>query len=248
MIKNVIPQRLDVGTGFIITSTGKVSTQCDLIIYDKNNCPLIENGNLQRFFPIECVVAIGEIKSDLNKEKFKEALLKLKNNKLLRNEIPSKNNYVFKELNNSEFNPKKNVYDGIMSFLICNKFDFNYDNMVNEMNDIYDGCELYLRHNMILSINDGVLMYKGFPNKNQLAIYPEIGNMVLINSLIKPYSKENPYAEYKNLNVSCYKYEHIIAFLNYMYMGTSTTSILYPEMSNYLSNIRVHEAIDEKKN
>ena len=250
MIRNVIPQRLDIGTGFIITSTGKVSTQCDLIVYDKNNCPLIENGNKQRFFPIECIVAIGEIKSDLDKEKLKEALLKLKNNKLLRNEIPQNNSYIFKNSNliGGGFNPKNNINDEIITFLICNKLNFNYDNLVNEMNNIYDNCEVYLRHNMILSINDGTLMYKGFPQKNQLACYPQIINKTLINSLVKPYKGENPYAEYKSWNIRCYKYVHIVAFLNYIYMGTSTTSILYPEMSNYLAETRLNEFIDEKEN
>lgn len=118
---------MEIGSGFIITSTGKVSTQCDLIIYDKNNSPLIENNNKQRFFPIECVVGIGEVKSDLNKKQFKDALLKLKNNKQLRNEIPEQSCYIFKHLkDNNNFNAKNNVFDEIITFLICNKFDFDY--------------------------------------------------------------------------------------------------------------------------
>lgn len=49
LLKPFLPSRLAVGTGFIITHQNKQSTQCDLIIYDKENTPVIENGD-QRFF------------------------------------------------------------------------------------------------------------------------------------------------------------------------------------------------------
>lgn len=243
LLKNIIPQRLEIGTGFVITSTGKISTQCDIIIYDKNNSPLIKNDNCQTFFPIECVVAIGEIKSNLKKTNLKEALQKLAKNKLLRNEIPSNNPYIFKDFQCEKYNAKDNILDEVITFLICNKFDFIYDNIVNEMDEIYDNCENYLRHNMVLSIEDGVLMYKGFPKENQFACYPIIQGKKLLNSLLKPYNKED--IEVKDLNIKCNKYEHIIAFLNYMYMGTSTTSILYPEMTNYLTRTRLNKTINE---
>ena len=237
LIKTMIPQRLDIGSGFIITSTGKISTQCDLIIYDKNSCPLIENGNLQRFFPIECVVAIGEVKSNLNKQKLKDALLKLKNIALLRNEISPNNSYVFNDENYTEFNPKEHIYDRVMTFLICNEIDGRYESLVNEMDEIYDGCETYLRHNMILVVKDGVFMYRVIPDKKNI-LYPEMKGVKMINSFIQPS------IEKKGGNVG-YKYGHIIDFLNYIYMGTASTSILYPEITNYLFTERIRKRIDE---
>ena len=53
LLRNVVPMRLDFGTGFIIDSKGNVSHQCDIVIYDANNTPLIENNEKQRFYPIE---------------------------------------------------------------------------------------------------------------------------------------------------------------------------------------------------
>lgn len=44
-----------------MNSENKISTQCDIIIYDINH--KTEN---QKFFPIETVIAVGEIKSDLH--------------------------------------------------------------------------------------------------------------------------------------------------------------------------------------
>lgn len=247
LIRNVIPERLEVGDGFVITSTGKISTQCDLIIYDKNNCPLIENNNKQRFFPIECVVAIGEIKSDLSKIKFKEALNKLKDNKLLRNEIPKNNAYIFNDGRTSEYNPIKNVKDQIITFIVCNKLDFEYANIVNEMDEIYDNDEnYYLRHNMILSIYDGTIMYKEIKEKNRFIFYPYINNEKLLNSILQPVKSEY-IINFNGTNIQCNKFEHIIGFLNYLYMGVSTTAIMYPEMTNYLGNTRIKRSIDENR-
>lgn len=58
-----IPSRLDIGTGFLINAEGDISTQCDIIIYDRYTTPIIESSGNQRFFPIETVAAVGEIKS-----------------------------------------------------------------------------------------------------------------------------------------------------------------------------------------
>ena len=35
LLRKIIPRKLEIGDGFIITSQGGISTQCDLIIYDK---------------------------------------------------------------------------------------------------------------------------------------------------------------------------------------------------------------------
>lgn len=230
MLRCIVPHRLDIGTGFIITADGKVSTQCDIIIYDKNHSPLIENTEYQRFYPIESVVAVGEIKSDLSKEKLKDALFKLKNFKMLRKNVSTDEHFIYRELNGSKYSPEYNPYDQITTFLICNKFNFNYENIVNEMNDIYSQCDNYLRHNMILSINDGCLMYK---DKNQqFMVYPIIGTEKLRNSLLKP----------TEFNI----YDHIVMFLNYLYMSVSSTTILYPDMSCYIDFDRKCVPIDEK--
>ena len=59
-----------------------VSTQCDIVMYDKDTIPLIDNG-IAHFYPVEIVKGIGEVKSTLNKVEFTKALVKLARNKLL---------------------------------------------------------------------------------------------------------------------------------------------------------------------
>lgn len=71
----LLKKSYDIGDWFIITSKDTVSTQCDIVIYDNNTIPLIQDNSV-KFFPVETVVGIGEIKSSLNKTQFKETLQK----------------------------------------------------------------------------------------------------------------------------------------------------------------------------
>ena len=78
LLKPLLPRRLSIGTGFIVSKKNNVSSQCDLIIFDNTNTPVFENYD-QRFFPVECVVGVVEVKSKMTKTQLKEALIKLTN-------------------------------------------------------------------------------------------------------------------------------------------------------------------------
>ncbi|MBU1220268.1 hypothetical protein KKF34_06970 [Myxococcota bacterium] len=73
LLKKSIPQKYGIGTGFIVwledhvNNIVKISSQMDIIIYDKENgIPIIDAGAFQ-IFPIECVFAIVEVKTELRK-------------------------------------------------------------------------------------------------------------------------------------------------------------------------------------
>ena len=146
-----------------------------------------------------------------------------------------------------EFNPSKNIKDEIITFLVCNRLNFEYKNIVNEMDEIYNDQRYYLRHNMILSIKDGAVMYKGFPKEHQFMFYPYINDKKLVNSILQPFMSQYNVKIEDNSNIQYNKYEHIIGFLNYLYMGTSTTAVMYPEMTNYLGEMRIKNSIIENK-
>ena len=83
-IKQITPSRLSVGQGFVINTYKHISHQCDIVLYDGTCSPQLVSPNNQFFFPVECVAAIGEVKSRLTKEQLKEALIKLSQNKIMR--------------------------------------------------------------------------------------------------------------------------------------------------------------------
>ncbi len=228
IIKNLIqpflPTRLAIGSGFIITSEDNISTQCDLIIYDKENTPVIETDE-QRFFPIECVAGVIEVKSVLTKSDLKEALIKLSKIKTLRNDITT-NVYTFKDgLTHIPFNTKINIRDQIATFLICEKVDFNYEKDINTFfKETYNDIDKSLFHNLILSLKDGCFMY--CDGKTSI-YYPyfDYNTQQFINELLVPH-------------LSGYQYEHILAFINYFFMIISSVSILCLEITTYLGQKR----------
>jgi hypothetical protein len=161
-----IPERFGITSGFIITPTGEISTQCDVIIYDKYKTPKIQNMERQRFFPIEAVLAVGEVKSTINSiSELNGYLQKLSTVKTFRNLVsdPVPYNRGARHLKKSfPFDPELVFSDNIFTFLICHKLDFEID--INKID--YDGIDIKLWHNMVLSLKDGLLCYQGEKTKN----------------------------------------------------------------------------------
>lgn len=142
ILRNLLKKSYSIGDGFILTNKDRVSTQCDIIIYNSESIPLVQDS-LVKFYPVENVIGIGEVKSSLNKTQFKETLIKLAQNKSLQMERikkDSKTNYF-------------DEYNSICSFLICNDVDF--DLQAIKFDDIYKGLDISLRHNCILIVNKG---------------------------------------------------------------------------------------------
>ena len=236
IIKNFLspflPTRLAIGSGFIITSKNRISTQCDIIVYDKEHTPLIENSE-QRFFPVECVVGVIEVKSKLTKSTLKEALIKLTAIKDLRNDIGS-NPYIFKDYkDDTKFDCKLKVRDQMATFLICESIDIDIEKEINTLfADVYAGIDKALFHNMILSLDNCCYLYFD-GTKPIYQAYWDYTKPVFKNECILPH----PIG---------YKKEHILAFLNYFYMIISSISVMDIEITNYLGASRAKRVLIEK--
>lgn len=224
--KFIIPTRLEIGQGFLINTFGDVSHQCDVVIYDPKSTPLLESSERQFFYPVETVAAVGEIKSILSKSQFKETINKLANVKILREKI--KNPVIIKKEHLGSYNTDMDPYDQIFTFIICKKLNFDISNLASEINTMYDSSISYRhRHNLILSIEDGLLAY--YDNNGKTMMYPKCGD-VLKNRFIYP--QENPYS-------------HLKLFCSYLFLGTSSATILYPEFTDYMGSIVGGMKIDE---
>lgn len=211
-LKYFIPERLNIDDGFIITADDSTSTQCDIIIYDKSSTPLIKGEKGQKFFTQETVVAIGEIKSNLDKSNLGKALNKLARNKKLRR---MGSTIIYKDPSNPDVTNNSIPYNHISSFLICNKLDFNINNIINDIDNLYDSDIDYQdRHNIILSLEDGIILYTD--GKKNLP-YPKFVN--INNAIFNPASNNN---------------HHIKAFAHFLYMVTSSSTIYYPDLILYM--------------
>jgi hypothetical protein len=201
----------------VINTSNEVSTQCDIIIYDSQNTPLIQDDELQTFYPIESIVSVGEIKSRVSKTIFIDALKKLSNIKKMRENI--KTPVILYPITQRPYDPKNYLYDQIFTFLICEKLDFNFSNILQEFDTIYGEISPYHRHNLILSIEDGLLCYY---DGVKTMMYPIIKNKSCKNRLVV--SGENKYTPFK-------------LFASYTFLATSSTTVLYPEVTDYMGSI-----------
>ena len=157
-----IPENYGISSGFIIASDGEISHQCDIIIYDKRKTPKIQNLESQRFFPIETILGVGEVKSTIRSiGVLNDYLRKLSKLKVLRSLVKDPTPYKrggFK----TPYNPKSNFADNIFTFLLCYKLDFEFD--LDKID--YGEVDFRLWHNMVLSLKDGLLTYKTGKTKN----------------------------------------------------------------------------------
>lgn len=157
-----IPETFGIESGFLINAAGDISSQCDVIIYDKTRTPRIHNLEKQRFFPIETVLGVGEVKSTIGSmSDLNGYLAKLSATKTLRLRIPNPVPYRRGELK-SPFDPTRLFSDNIFTFLLCYKFGFELDVRKLDYGDI--GHELW--HNMVLSLQNGLISYQGTETKN----------------------------------------------------------------------------------
>lgn len=141
-----------VSDGFIITSNDNVSSQCDIVIYDNLDFPILEN-NFTQFFSIESVIAIGEVKSALNKTDFKNALRKLSGNKKLSDDLKTE----------AKIPGKGREHNFPVSFLVCKNLSFDCSNI--DFENIYKDIPREYWHNFILIIDKGIYLYN-FKFKN----------------------------------------------------------------------------------
>jgi len=221
-LKYFTPKSLDISSGFVITSADEVSTQCDLIVYDHVNTPLLQSDDRQKFFPIETVVAIGEVKSILSKADFKKAVAKLSAVKQLRTST-RKEGVIFRS-KAGEINIANHPGDHLFTFLLCKKLDFDLNDISSLLNEAYEGIPVLHWYNVILSIEDGLFLYHDGIKLHSLpanSFNNEVPTPPIIPVLHNENTEDDQFANFK-------------FFAQIYYLQTSNATIYYPEMLYYL--------------
>ncbi len=210
LLRLLLGTEVSVSDGFVITSENQISTQCDIVVYNSNVSPFIADG-IAKMFPAEEVRMIGEIKSTMSRQDFIDALRKMAENK--KKIIDGRKGDGI-----SPYGRKAETYNTIVSFLVCNKFDFAYDKLTYE--EIYSGIDRKYWHNSILSVEDATLSYhlsfSDFSDKIQEEFRKNSINMETISAWQYPifaYGKELWPTKQNHVHVRTEKkYEHIKRF------------------------------------
>ena len=85
-LEQILPRGIGVGSGFIIDSSKGTSRQMDVVLYEKDICPVFSiNGTPETtYYPCEGVIAAGEIKSSIGTNELKDCFRKIASVKRLR--------------------------------------------------------------------------------------------------------------------------------------------------------------------
>lgn len=140
-----LPQTFGISTGFVVSSKGTISHQCDIVIFDKTITPALQLPSMHRFFPIESVVAVGECKSQLDDSELKKALIKLSQIKQMK-ELASRAETI-----NKQYCADKGLG---FTFLICESVPEKSFTSKN-IDEVYGDGKRY-KHDLLLSLKNGL--------------------------------------------------------------------------------------------
>ena len=85
-LKQLLPRGVGVGSGCVIDSYGNTSRQMDVVLYERELCPVfaINQDPASTYYPCEGVIAVGEIKSVIDSRELEDIFNKIKSVKELR--------------------------------------------------------------------------------------------------------------------------------------------------------------------
>lgn len=184
-LEMLLPNSVGVGSGCIIDSYGNTSKQMDIIIYEKEFCPVfcLNESSETTYYPCEGVIAVGEIKSTLNSKELSNIFKKSKSVKNLKrysvaetgqlnlgkyHSYRSYNSKVSFECTPDEgFDQENKILDQIFCFALCGKLELKPETLVNKfaenLNETKNGEEI----NLISILNNGLIFFR---NKSQKKI------------------------------------------------------------------------------
>jgi hypothetical protein len=178
----LLPAYVSIGSGLLIDSYGEQSKQQDIVMFERDFCPVysINDTPGATYFPIEGVIANGEVKSSVNKNVLFEALDNIRSAKLLRR-YPHKTDAGFGSLAgfrnfgmvssfaatpNDEFNQNLKFQDQIYSFILCNSFTHSPDAVLDNLVEYQRLHGHECMPNIIISLNNGFIQGMQSNNEN----------------------------------------------------------------------------------
>ncbi|EAK0440929.1 hypothetical protein IO418_000721 [Campylobacter lari] len=216
-LEALLPSGVGVGSGFVIDLYGGVSKQSDIVIYEKNFASRFIQNNVEdyAYYSCENVLAVGEIKSNVNSNDIKDSIEKLKLVKQIQREKP-KEKGVYRNfftsisiqgVESQSFDPVTNETDQIFTFLIAKTLP-SIEIIHKNLKDIC-GDKKYLYPNCFVSI-EGKSFY--YANNESILI------SAINSEYIDEGNFENPFAYFINHLTTFIKYARTTELNNYKYL------------------------------
>jgi len=175
-LEMLLPKFVGVGSGCIIDSFGKTSKQMDIVLYEKDYCPVfcINESQETTYYPCEGVIAVGEVKSALNSKELTNIIDKIQSVKVLkrysevthgalRSSYYSYRNFgsrtCFQGSAEEDFNQDLKITDQIYCFALCGDLDITTETLANNFESELTRIGFKNEVNLISILNHGIVGY-----------------------------------------------------------------------------------------
>ncbi len=176
-LEHILPSGIGVGSGCVIDSYGNTSKQMDVVLYEKNICPVysINDTPDTTYYPCEGVVAVGEIKSSLSSDELEDIFLKIESVKRLKRfstETPrpirvGELRFPYRHYGTTgpathgnpgtDYNQQGNPLDQIFGFALAGKLKLKPQNLCEKFVNHTNEIESILTPNLIVTLDQGIL-------------------------------------------------------------------------------------------
>lgn len=177
-LEKLLPPMIGVGTGCIIDSFGGTSKQMDIILYEKEFCPIFSINDTPEttYYPCEGVIAIGEIKSTLNTAELEDIFAKVESVKSLKRFAEPEASVLFKGkkivpfrcfgnagsfecTEDEEFNQDAKWTDQIFCFALCGELGVQPQTILNKFVELSGDYPKNKLINLMSILNYGLLLH-----------------------------------------------------------------------------------------
>jgi len=221
LLRNFLPESFGVSEGFTVSPSGEVSNQCDVVVYSRIHAPVIQTAERQRLFPVESVVAVGEVKSVADGTILRNSLEKLTRVKELRARLID--GATARSVFVGPYDPANLILDQIGTFLIAESISVQRSTVERLVREASTGKHPTLQISLIASIKDYCTAYED--NRNIYWMYPvdiDQANRVIAKLLPLVFLGPVPGG-----------LQHLKLFLMNLELIVNRTTILYPDFRNY---------------
>lgn len=173
-LEQLFPQAVGVATGCVIDVENRASRQTDIIIYEKDICPVFSINDTPEttYFPCESVIAVGEVKSTLGTSELLDSFRKIESVKRLRRfgkDDTSFRGYcsrtVLQGTSDERYNQFGKPKDQIYGFIICERIGLSLDTFLMKYKEEVKKRPSYTVPNALVSLHDGILVYMDSKNR-----------------------------------------------------------------------------------
>jgi len=218
----ILPEKVGISHGFVVDSSGSVSKQLDIILYDRLNTPLIFSSDGTQMFPVEATYACGEIKTNLNSAELDNCFDKCSSYKNLRRKAYFERQSPIKTTHNLF----GRSYDHWQSIFFCIAYrSIKAESLLNTYNEIVRSKNLQVskrvdtiialsaidKRNMLINISGELV--NGVPAPRSIDLLPSSGSKLYSYPAKEPWSLFIMLLRYMNqvpmepINMLCYSGE-----------------------------------------